>query len=120
VTPALIAGILKAESNFDPNYSDPDTASYGIAGWTPDVFHAWAKQPQADYMKPKDAVPPVADFLCWLDKRFTAEKVPGDRAALLAAGYYTSDMAVIRAKGVPSIAADFAAAATRYADEFQR
>lgn len=119
VSPALIAGILKAESNFDPNFSDPQTASFGIAGWTPDVFHAWAKAPQADYMKPKDAVPPVASFLCWLDKRFTDEKVPGDRAALLAAGYYTSDMSVIRAKGVPSIAADFAASATRYADEFQ-
>ena len=119
VTPALIAGILKAESNFDPNFSSPQTASFGIAGWTPSVFHAWAKSPQDDYMKPKDAVPPVASFLCWLDGRLTQAKVPGDRAALLAAGYYTSDMAVIRANGVPAIAASFAANATAYAQDFE-
>lgn len=119
VTPALIAGILKAESNFDPNFSSPQTASYGIAGWTPAVFHAWANSPQEDYMKPKDAVPAVARFLCWLDGRFTQAGVPGDRGALLAAGYDTSDMAVIRAKGVPASAADFTASAIAYAREFE-
>ncbi|HZP55140.1 serine/threonine protein kinase [Actinocrinis sp.] len=119
VTPALIAGILKAESNFDPNFSSPQTASFGIAGWTPAVFHAWANAPQQDYMNPNDAIPAVARFLCWLDGRFTAAAIPGDRATLLAAGYDTSDMAVIRAKGVPASATKFAAAAIEYATEFE-
>lgn len=119
VTPALIAGILKAESNFDPNFSSPQTASFGIAGWTPSVFHAWAVAPEQDYMNPKDAVPAVARFLCWLDGRFTQAGMPGDRATLLAAGYDTSDVAVIRAKGVPASAANFAATAIEYANAFE-
>src|SRR5581483_1389464 len=41
VTAALIAGILKEESDFNATFSDPATASYGIAGWTPSVFDAW-------------------------------------------------------------------------------
>ena len=119
VTPALIAGILKAESNFDPNFSSPQTASFGIAGWTPSVFHAWAVAPEQDYMNPKDAVPAVARFLCWLDGRFTAAGIPGDRATLLAAGYDTSDIAVIRANGVPASAAKFTATAIEYANAFE-
>jgi serine/threonine protein kinase len=120
VTPALIAGILKVESNFDPNFSSPQTASFGIAGWTPSVFHAWANAPQEDYMKPKDAIPTVAIFLCWLDHRLIDNKVPGDRNALIAAAYDTSDMAVIRANGVPASAATFASQVVKYAHEYAR
>ena len=118
VTPALIAGILKVESDFDPNFSSPQTASFGIAGWTPSVFHAWANAPQEDYMKPKDAIPTAAIFMCWLDHRIIDNKVPGDRNALIAAAYDTSDMAVIRAKGVPASAATFATQVTKYAHEY--
>lgn len=118
VTPALIAGVLKVESNFDPNFSSPQTASFGIAGWTPSVFHAWANAPQEDYMKPKDAIPTAAIFMCWLDHRIIDNKVPGDRGALIAAAYDTSDMAVIRANGVPASAATFATQVTKYANEY--
>jgi serine/threonine protein kinase len=38
VTPLLIAAMLKAESNFDPNLSDPANDEYGIARWTPSVL----------------------------------------------------------------------------------
>ncbi|HET9173139.1 MAG TPA: protein kinase [Actinospica sp.] len=119
VSPALLAAILKVESNFDPNFSSPDTASFGIAGWTPSVFRYWMVTPKGDYMNPKDAMPAVARFLCWLDERFTQAKVPGDMNALLAAGYDTSDAAVIEAKGVPPEAAAFAASAVRYTSEFE-
>jgi serine/threonine protein kinase len=119
VTPALIAAILKEESGFDPNFSSPQTASFGIAGWTPSVFKAWAHSPQDDYMNPRDAVPVVADYLCWLDGHLVTAKVPGDMTALLAAGYDTSDTAVIRANGVPATAARFAADVVRYANDFE-
>lgn len=118
VTPALIAGILKVESDFDPRFSDPATASYGIAGWTPAVFTSWAGAAGQDYMKPADAIPAVGRFLCWLDERFDAADLGGDREALLAAGYDTSSRKVIEQRGVPATARAFAAAVVRYAHEY--
>ena len=41
VTPALIAAMLKAESDFDPDLRSPATDEYGIALWTPAVFEHW-------------------------------------------------------------------------------
>jgi hypothetical protein len=40
--PALIAALLKAESNFDPGLSDPtagDEGEYGIARWSPSILN---------------------------------------------------------------------------------
>jgi DNA-binding SARP family transcriptional activator len=118
VTPALIAAILKAESNFAPAFSSPATASYGIAGWTPAVFRSWEGPPGDDYMKPADAIPAVSRYLCWLDQRFTAAAIPGDRTELLAAGYDTSRKRVIECRTVPPDARTFAESVTRYARDF--
>ncbi|GAA1960201.1 serine/threonine-protein kinase [Catenulispora subtropica] len=117
VTPALIAGVLKEESGFDPDFADPATESYGIAGWTPQVFHAVAP-PSADYMNPTDAIMAAGDYLCGLDEEFAKEHLPGDLAALTVAGYDTSTAAVAAARGVPAKAAAFTDSVLEDASEY--
>jgi len=117
VTPALIAAVLKEESGFNPRYSDPATASYGIAGWTPAVFRSWST-PGADFMKPADAIPAVSRYLCWVDEGLAQAAVPGDPAELLGAAYDTSRKSVIEARGVPARAKPFADDVAKYAREF--
>lgn len=43
VTPALLAAMLKVESDFDPGLSDPGNDEYGIARWTPRVLRWWIR-----------------------------------------------------------------------------
>ncbi|MFL6116333.1 MAG: protein kinase domain-containing protein [Catenulispora sp.] len=117
ITPALIAGVLKAESGFDPDFSDPATDSYGIAGWTPRVFTAWSS-PGADYRNPTDAIMAAGQYLCWLDQEFTKRHLPGDLAALAVAGYDTGSKSVANAGGVPPAAAAFTKSVLDYAREF--
>lgn len=120
VTAALIAGILKEESDFNATFSDPATASYGIAGWTPSVFDAWVPRDgkHHDYMDPGDAVPAVSRYLCWLNQEFDRAHLTGDRQTLLAAGYQTSSATVITARGVPPQVARFASAVMRYTHDY--
>ncbi|WP_461006288.1 lysozyme family protein, partial [Streptomyces capparidis] len=106
VTPVLIAAMLKAESGFDADAARPEADEYGIAMWTPAVFNAWAvdgdQDGDKDYMSPPDAIATMGGYVCWLGQRFKQEGM--DRAqlpALVAAGYRTSDRAVIEAGGVP-------------------
>jgi len=119
VTPALIAAILKAESNFNPSFSDPSTASYGIAGWTPEVFHSWMVGNATDYMKPADAIPAVSRYLCWLEQGYKQVSLPGNPDLLLAAGYDSSRKAVIAAAGPPAFTRAFADEVARYAKEYE-
>jgi DNA-binding SARP family transcriptional activator len=118
VTPALIAAVLKVESNFAATFSSPATASYGIAGWTPAVFRSWEGPPGDDYMKPADAIPAVSRYLCWLDQRFAQAAIHGNRTELLAAGYDTSSKRVIECRSVPPVARTFAESVARYARDF--
>jgi serine/threonine protein kinase len=118
VTPSLIAAILKMESNFNPAFSDPSTASYGIAGWTPEVFRSWAYGVNQDYMKPADAIPAVSHYLCWLEQEYTRAGLTGDPAALLAAGYNSGSKSVIEANGVPAESKAFADAVAGYARQY--
>jgi len=118
VTPAMVAAVLKVESDFDPKFSSPATDSYGIAGWTPRVFTAWAPGPGADYMNPKDAIMAAGQYLCWLDEEFTKAHTPGDLATLTIAAYDTSTKAVSQANGVPPGAAEFTKSVLEYAREF--
>ncbi|HLK42426.1 MAG TPA: protein kinase [Thermoleophilia bacterium] len=118
VTPSLIAAILKMESDFNPAFSDPATASYGIAGWTPEVFRSWAYGPNQDYMQPKDAIPAVSHYLCWLEQEYRKAGLTGDQAALLAAGYNSGSKSVIEANGVPSESKAFAAGVVSYARQY--
>lgn len=118
VTPAMVAAVLKVESDFDPKFSSPATDSYGIAGWTPRVFTAWAPGPGADYMNPKDAIMAAGQYLCWLDEEFIKAHTPGDLATLTVAAYDTSTKAVNQANGVPPGAAEFTKSVLEYAREF--
>jgi serine/threonine protein kinase len=118
VTPSLIAAILKMESDFNPAFSDPATASYGIAGWTPEVFRSWSYGPNQDYMQPKDAIPAVSHYLCWLEQEYRKAGLSGDQAALLAAGYNSGSKSVIEANGVPSESKAFAAGVVSYARQY--
>ncbi|QIP88121.1 protein kinase [Streptomyces sp. Tu 2975] len=105
VTPALLAAMLKAESGFDAKASRPATDEHGIAMWTPAVFRAWAVDGDGDgrkdHMSPPDAIATMAVFACWLDQRFKQSGLRENLPALIAAGYRTSDKAVIETGGVP-------------------
>ncbi|MBN1171752.1 MAG: protein kinase [Micromonosporaceae bacterium] len=104
VTPLLVAAMLKTESDFDPNLSDPANDEYGIARWTPSVlqFYLPADQrsavPQPPF-PPEVSIPAVGAYLCRFAPGLAA--VPGDPAVNLAAAYRTSDVKVLEAGGVP-------------------
>jgi serine/threonine protein kinase len=107
ITPALLAAMLKAESGFDTGAARPESDEYGIAMWTPSVFRAWAVDGDGDgdkdHMSPPDAIATMSVYVCWLDQRFKEAGLPKkDLPALVAAGYRTSDRAVIEEGGVPA------------------
>jgi hypothetical protein len=103
LSPALVAAMLKVESDFDPDLSDPARDEYGIARWTPRVLAHYLPQPQptppAPPFPPDVSIPAVGRFLCYLSPRLAG--VPGDPALLLAAAYRTSATTVTQAGGVP-------------------
>ncbi|NXY97544.1 helix-turn-helix domain-containing protein [Streptomyces sp. BR123] len=99
VTPVLVAAMLKAESGFDPELSDPAKDEYGIARWTPRVLryylppdrqHTVPKPP----FSPEDSIPAMGRMLCALAPEL--EGVPGDPALNLAAAYRTTTWKVQR------------------------
>ena len=106
VTEALIAAIIKAETNFDPKARNFETVEYGIAKWTPWLFGFYAIDADGDgkasYESPADSIVTVGQYLCWLNEQFNHYRMPGDRAQLLAAGYRNGSDAVIRERGVPA------------------
>ncbi|GIF15009.1 serine/threonine-protein kinase [Actinoplanes teichomyceticus] len=103
LNPPLIAAMLKVESNFDPDLSDPAKDEYGIARWTPSVLAGYlpgtppAVPPKPPF-PPEMSIPPMGRLLC-----FQADKlksVPGDPGLLLAAAYRSSATSVIQARGI--------------------
>ena len=113
VTPLLVAAMLKAESNFDENLSDPKNDEYGIARWTPSVLKFLMPVGQrAEVPTPPFSaslsIRAMGDYLCFLSPQL--ETVPGDRTTLLAAAYRTSVTKVRAAKGVPpQVSSDYLA-----------
>lgn len=103
VSPALVAAILKTESNFDPDLNDPAKDEYGIARWTPRVLRYYlppgqrAEVPKPPF-PPEVSIPAVGRYLCWLAPQL--EGIPGERSALLAAAYRTS-VSTVRNEGLP-------------------
>ncbi|MEU7875739.1 serine/threonine-protein kinase [Dactylosporangium sp. NPDC049140] len=104
VTPYLVAAILKAESNFDPDLSDPAKNEYGIARWTPNVLQYYLPTAQREAepkppFPPEMSIPPMGDYLC----RFAPllHDVPGDPMINLVAAWRTSEAKVHEAGGVP-------------------
>ncbi|MFJ5997350.1 protein kinase [Streptomyces sp. NPDC092370] len=125
ITPALLAALVKAESNFDANASRPESEEYGIAMWTPSVFRAWAVDGDGDgdkdHMSPPDAISTMSLYVCWLDQRFKQAGLPKkDLPALVAAGYRTSDRTVIEERGVPERVRPHVDKVMRYLAEYER
>ncbi|MFC9928502.1 protein kinase [Streptomyces sp. NPDC127190] len=107
VTPALIAAMLKAESGFDPNLSDPENQEFGIARWTPGVLRWWmndngipAPSTPAPPLSPSLSIPAMGRYLCFIDPRLKPG-LPGDKPLLIAAAYRTSYAKVNAAHGIP-------------------
>jgi serine/threonine protein kinase len=121
VSPALVAAILKAESGFKPDMSNPATKSYGIAGWTPAVMWHYMDPPVERLspryaMTPAIAIPALGRYLCQFAP--TLMSVPGDHAVNLAAAYQTADYVVRRDHGVPPEIRAYAAAVRRYLHQY--
>lgn len=124
ITPALLAALIKAESNFDAQASRPESEEYGIAMWTPSVFRAWAVDGDGDgdkdHMSPPDAIATMSLYVCWLDQRFKQAGLPKkDLPALVAAGYRTSDRTVIEERGVPERVRPHVDTVLRYLAEYE-
>jgi hypothetical protein len=124
VTPALIAAMLKAESNFDPNLSDPANGEYGIARWTPNILRWWvrgdgvpAEETPRPPLTPEQSIPAVGRYLCGIEPLLKAD-LPGDRRVLLAASYRTSYKKVNAANGAPPKARAYAARVAHYLKEY--
>lgn len=105
VSPALIAAMLQAESDFDANLSDPAKDEYGIARWTPSVLRYYMPEGRRDVVPtppfpPGISIPAMGRYLCFLAPRLA--DVPGDPALLLAAAYRTSATTIVNAHGVPT------------------
>ncbi|MEU6353954.1 protein kinase [Streptomyces sp. NPDC047072] len=124
VTPALVAAMLKAESDFDPDLSDPVNNEYGIARWTPRVLRFWmnadgtpADTTPAPPFPPAESIPAMARYLCWIAPRLDS-RLPGDRRVLIAAAYRTSWEKVNAAGGVPKKNRAYADQVARYLKEY--
>ncbi|POX54272.1 protein kinase [Streptomyces sp. Ru71] len=111
VTPALIAAMLKAESDFDPDLADPHAGregEYGIARWTPSLLRWWIRAdgvpasatPRPPF-SPAESIPAMGRYLCYMEPLLNATGLKGDRRVLLAAAYRTSYKKVNGAGGVP-------------------
>lgn len=109
VDPPLIAALLKVESDFDPELSDPRMNEYGIARWTPSVLYYWLsdrERPEdVEHLKPpfppSMSIAAVGRYLCNISPRLWSN-LPGDHQVLIAAAYRTSHQTVNKAGGVPA------------------
>ncbi|QOV36125.1 protein kinase [Streptomyces ferrugineus] len=128
VTPALIAALLKAESNFDPDLSDPGAGGegeYGIARWTPSILRWYiradglpASETPRPPLTPEESIPAVGRYLCFMEPRLNKTGLAGDRRVLLAAAYRTSTKVVNNAGGVPPKYRDYATRVAHYLKEY--
>ncbi|MGW2425018.1 protein kinase domain-containing protein [Streptomyces sp. NPDC001709] len=124
VSPALIAAMLKSESDFDPNLSDPGKQEFGIARWTPGVLRWWMREdgvPAAATptppLSPSVSIPAMGRYLCFIDSHLK-DGLPGDKRVLVAAGYRTSYKKVNDTGGVPPKYRDYAARVAHYLKEY--
>ncbi|MGW4799085.1 hypothetical protein ACWEPC_42380, partial [Nonomuraea sp. NPDC004297] len=122
LSPALIAAMLKAESDYDPRLSDSARDEYGIARWTPGVLWHW----QPGGLQSPKPVPPFSPelsivsmgrFMCALGPE--VEKLPGDPALKLAALYRSGVDPLKRADGIPAKWRDYTAEVARHLRDYQ-
>ncbi|MET9330323.1 protein kinase [Streptomyces cellulosae] len=124
VSAPLIAAMLKVESDFDPDLSDPAKDEYGIARWTPKVLRWWMNEdgtpgetvPEPPF-PPAESVPAMGRYLCWIAPRLD-DALREDRRVLIATAYRTSWRRVNQARGVPAEYRPYADRVTRYLKEY--
>jgi hypothetical protein len=97
VTPALIAAVLKAESGFDPDLSDPAKDEYGIARWTPRVLRYYLPVDRQDAVPnppftAEDSILAVGRMLCAIAPELRGAQ--GDPELNLAAAYESATWVV--------------------------
>ncbi|MGW4564709.1 protein kinase domain-containing protein [Streptomyces sp. NPDC004561] len=124
VTPALVAAMLKSESDFDPNLSDPGNQEFGIARWTPGVLRWWmrddgipASATPTPPLTPSVSIPAMGRYLCYIDAHLK-DGLPGDKRVLISAAYRTSYTRVNDAGGVPAKYRDYCARVAHYLKEY--
>ncbi|GAA1548784.1 hypothetical protein GCM10009678_34380 [Actinomadura kijaniata] len=123
LSPALVAAMLKAESGFDPNLSDPARGEYGIARWKPGVLAHWQPggldnpEPHPADITPDLSIPAMGRFLCHWGREVAG--VPGDPALNLAATYRSSAEAVVKARGVPERVRPYTGKVRRYIADYR-
>ncbi|MFF5648310.1 protein kinase [Streptomyces collinus] len=125
VSPALIAAMLKVESDFDPDLSDPANDEYGIARWTPRVLRWWMNEdgtpgetvPEPPF-PPAESIPAMGRYLCWIAPRLHGD-LPGDRRVLVAAAYRRSYRTVNKTGGVPPDVRDYADRVAHFLKEYE-
>ncbi|WP_416984100.1 protein kinase domain-containing protein [Streptomyces sp. T028] len=124
VSPVLIAAMLKAESDFDPDLSDPATGEYGIARWTPAVLRWWIRAdgvPASATPRPPlsatESIRAMGRYLCFIEPRLTTS-LPGDRRLLIAASYRTSYKKVNAVGGIPPQCRGYTVRVARYLKEY--
>ncbi|TDD76107.1 hypothetical protein E1293_27620 [Actinomadura darangshiensis] len=123
LSPALIAAMLKTESGFDPDLSDPSKDEYGIARWTPRVLVFWQPggldnpEPKPAQITPELSIPAMGRFLCYWGKDL--KNVPGDPALNLAATYRSSSKTVVKAGGVPARFKPYTEQVRRHLDDYR-
>lgn len=122
LSPALVAGVVKAASDFDPDLSDPAADEFGIARWTPRVLQYWQPNGINDPMpkppfSPELSLPAMGRFFCGLGPQIA--DVPGDPAAKLAALYVSGVVPVRREQGVPAKWKAHVQQVLKYRDQYQ-
>ncbi|MEV5878685.1 protein kinase [Streptomyces sp. NPDC052101] len=124
VTPSLIAAMLKSESDFDPNLSDPGNQEFGIARWTPGVLRWWMREDGVPAsatptppLSPSVSIPAMGRYLCFIDSHLK-DGLSGDKRVLIAAGYRTSYKKVNDTGGVPPKYRDYCARVAHYLKEY--
>ncbi|MDB1089439.1 protein kinase [Streptomyces sp. ACA25] len=121
VTPALIAALLKAESDFDADLHDPENDEFGIARWTPSVLYWWLpseERPERDVppeppFPPEMSIPAVGRYLCHVSPRVRHD-LEVDHQVALTLAHRSSWERVNEWGGVPEHLRDHAEEVARY------
>ncbi|MEU4410588.1 serine/threonine-protein kinase [Streptosporangium sp. NPDC023963] len=122
LSPALVAGILKAESNFDAGLYDVAKNEYGLARWTPSVLQYYLPADRRGVIptppfSPEDTIPAVGRYLC--TRLPLMAGVPGDPGLLGAAAFRSSDDVVREENGVPERIRPFVERVRKHRAEYQ-
>lgn len=122
LSPALVAGILKAESNFDAKLFDAAKNEYGLARWTPSVLQYYLPADRRGVvptppLSPEDSIPAVGRYLCV--RLPLLARVPGDPGLLGAAAFRSSDEVIRQENGVPERFRAFVERVRKHRAEYQ-